>query len=192
MTIPTSPAEEVHMIPIGEIVEAKANSRVHTEDQIAVIAASMQQFGWTIPCLIDEDGVLIAGHARLRAAKTLGIEEVPCMIAAGWTDAQKEAYLIADNSLAENSSWDDKILQAQIKRLASVDFDLGVLGMDLSDLDLGDAFDPNLAPKAGQNLVDDDAVAGAKGKLEQVGSTPAKKTYEVVCPSCGEAFEVEL
>ena len=115
------------MRPLSELTPAKQNSRLHSDTQIKQVAASLEQFGWTMPVLVDEDGVLIAGHARVRAAMLLGWENAPCKVAENWTEEQKVAYQIADNKLAENSTWDDDTLREQIAMLQSSDFELDVL-----------------------------------------------------------------
>ena len=88
------------------------NARTHTDAQVAAIAASIKEWGWTTPALVGEDGGLIAGHARVLAARQLGIAEIPVMVAAGWTQAQKRAYVLADNQLAiTGSGWDPELLR---------------------------------------------------------------------------------
>lgn len=127
--------EAIEYRPVGALKEAERNSRKHTPEQVEQIAASMKQFGWTMPVLIDEGGVLIAGHARLSAAKLLGYDKAPCLVATGWSEAKKTAYQIADNKLSENSTWDDDILQAQIRDLNDADFSLDVLGFPSFQID---------------------------------------------------------
>jgi len=121
--------------PLEALTPAKHNSRLHSDDQIKQIAASLEQFGWTMPVLVDEEGVLIAGHARVRAATLLGWAEAPCKVATGWSEEQKIAYQIADNKLAENSTWDDDILREQIAMLQAGDFELDVLAFPDFQLD---------------------------------------------------------
>lgn len=99
------PADKVERWPLNRIVADARNPRTHSDTQIAQIAASMRQWGWTIPALVDESGQLIAGHGRVLAARQLGFDEAPVMVARGWTDAQKHAYLIADNKLALNACY---------------------------------------------------------------------------------------
>lgn len=191
--MPNWPASKIVIKPISDLKEAAQNSRVHSDEQIAEIAKSINKFGWTIPCLIDEEGTLIAGHARVRAALTQGISVVPCMIAQGWSAAEKEAYQIADNRLAEKSTWDDKVLTAQIRRLSAADFDLGVLGLDLEKFDLGDAFNPENAPQIDTGTVTQDQVDKKKAQMGGAFSEAKdKETYEIVCPHCGGEFDVEL
>lgn len=188
------PAAQVTMKPITELKEAAANSRLHSDAQIDQIAASIERFGWTIPVLVDEKGVLIAGHARVRAGLKLGIEQVPVMVADGWDDATKEAYQITDNRLAETSTWDDDVLTAQIKRLSAANFDLDVLGFDWKELNLGEAFNPNLAPTTGKTAVDANDINKTQQHLDGQFTKPgaAQQSYEVTCPHCGEDFEVVL
>ena len=91
------------------------NARTHTDAQVAAIAASIREWGWTSPALVGEDGGLIAGHARILAARQLGIAEVPVMVAAGWSEAQKRAYVLADNQLAiTGSGWDPELLRLEL------------------------------------------------------------------------------
>jgi len=96
----------------------------------------MREWGWTNPILIDEDGGIIAGHGRVLAARKLGLEEAPVMIAQGWTEAQKRAYVIADNKLALNSGWDDELLAAEIHELNGLDFNIELMGFSGQELDL--------------------------------------------------------
>lgn len=178
--------------PIANLKAAAQNSRTHTDEQIAQIAASIERFGWTIPVVIDENDVIIAGHARVRAAKTLKMKEAPCIVAEGWSDTKKEAYQIADNRLAEMSDWDMGILGDQIKRLNAEQFDLGFLDMSGFDLEL---FKPTLAPKINTDAVTAGQVEGAQegqdGKFDTVNQKP-KQAYDVVCPHCGEEYEITL
>jgi DNA modification methylase len=110
------------------------NSRLHSPEQIAQIAASITRFGFTMPILVDEAGEIIAGHGRVLAAKQLGRREVPVIVAAGWDEARKRAYVIADNKLAENATWDKHLLGAELADLQLAGFDLGALGFAASDV----------------------------------------------------------
>lgn len=189
------PASSVELVALDTLKAAAANSRIHSDEQIAQIAASIKKFGWTIPVLVDEDGVLIAGHARVLAAEGLEIERVPVMVAKGWTDAQKEAYQITDNRLAETATWDNDILTAQIKRLASMEFDLDVLGFNLDDFDLDLGLDPNLAPTIDPTLVTAEGVQKAKQAQDEKFAGAANRVavpHDVTCPFCGKDFEVDL
>jgi hypothetical protein len=183
--------DQIEKRPTTSLKAAAQNSRVHTEAQIDQIATSMEKFGWTIPVLLDENGTIIAGHARVRAAIKLKITEVPCLVASGWSEAKKEAYQITDNRLSELSEWDNDILGDQIKRLNAEQFDLGFLDMSGFNVDL---FKPMLDPKTntatitGQQVTD--AQAGQNTRFKDGNNT--KQTYEVACPHCGGLFDVSI
>ena len=100
------PADKVERRSVESLVFYARNSRTHSAQQVAQIAASIKEWGWTMPVLIEPDGGIIAGHGRIMAAQKLGIDEVPCMVAEGWSEGQKRAYIIADNKLALNAGWD--------------------------------------------------------------------------------------
>ena len=122
------PATRVELRTLESLKPYANNPRKHTADQIAKLAGAIEEWGFTVPLLIDEDGVLIAGHARLAAAQKLELERVPTMTAAGWTDAQKRAYVIADNQLALVSSWDEELLGKEFEALSGAAFDMDLLG----------------------------------------------------------------
>jgi DNA modification methylase len=118
----------------GDLVPFTNNSRTHSEGQVAQIARSIREFGWTNPLLIDEKGGVIAGHGRLLAAQQLGIAKVPCILLDGLTAAQKRALVIADNKLALNAGWDAELLASELKGLGDDGFDLGLLGFAEDEL----------------------------------------------------------
>ncbi|CAH6850543.1 ParB/RepB/Spo0J family partition protein [Vibrio crassostreae] len=120
---------------VRELSEYENNSRFHSDEQIEEIVNSIKTFGFTAPILIDENGEIIAGHARLRAATILEYSQVPCIVLSGLTESQKKAYVIADNQLALNSDWDIDALRAEIDHLKSTDFDISVLGFSDEYLD---------------------------------------------------------
>ena len=105
---------KVDYLPISALIPFARNSRTHSDAQVAQIAASIREFGFTNPILIDGDKGIIAGHGRLQAARKLGLAEVPCIMLEGLTDAQKRAYVIADNKLALNAGWDIELLSSEI------------------------------------------------------------------------------
>ena len=116
-----------------ELVPYANNARTHTDEQVAQICASIREYGWTNPVLIDEDGTIIAGHGRVRAAKRLGMEDA-CIVLEGLTKAQKKAYAIADNKMALNAGWDDEKLALELEGLKELDFDLSLTGFDEDEL----------------------------------------------------------
>tara|TARA_R110000823_G_scaffold164574_4_gene296889 strand:- start:519 stop:1061 length:543 start_codon:yes stop_codon:yes gene_type:complete len=115
-----------------EIIPYINNSRTHSETQIQQVAASIKEFGFTNPILIDQDNGIIAGHGRLQAAQLLGLNEVPTIKLEGLTESQKKAYVIADNKLALNAGWDFELLKIEIEEMS--DFDLSLLGFDDQEL----------------------------------------------------------
>jgi ParB-like nuclease domain len=124
------PADHVERRPIESLIEYAQNARTHSDEQINQLAASMDEWGWTIPVLIDENGEIIAGHGRLMAGKRLGYDEAPVIIATGWSDEQKRAYRIADNKLTLNGDWDASLLYTEITALGNDSFDISLLGFD--------------------------------------------------------------
>ena len=127
--------------PIDRLIPYARNSRTHSEEQIAQVAASIKEFGFTNPVLIDSDGGIIAGHGRVMAARKLGLADVPCIRLSHLTESQRRAYVIADNKLALNSGWDEKMLSAELASLKEMDFDLNLLGFGV---DLIDVMNPDL------------------------------------------------
>ena len=120
---------------ISALTAYENNSRTHPEAQIAQIAASIKEFGFTNPVLIDKTDGVIAGHGRLLAAKALGHTEVPCIVLAGLSDVQKRAYVIADNKLALNGGWDDKLLAIEFSELSDACFDTLLTGFTQDEID---------------------------------------------------------
>ena len=120
---------------VSELIPYVNNSRTHSDEQVAQIAASIKEFGWTNPILIDGDNGIIAGHGRLLAARKLGHTEVPTIELKDLTETQKKAYIIADNKLALNAGWDNEILTIELESLLADGFNLEILGFDPSELD---------------------------------------------------------
>ena len=130
MNLPT----QIELRSIRALLPYARNSRTHSEEQIAQVAASIREFGWTNPILVDGEGGIIAGHARLLAARKLGLEEVPVIVLAHLTPAQKRALVIADNKLALNAGWDEEMLRTELVSLQSEGFDLEVVGFSDEEL----------------------------------------------------------
>lgn len=129
-----------------ELIPYARNARTHSDDQVAQISASIKEFGWTNPVLTDGDNGIIAGHGRLLAARKLGMDSVPTIELAHLSDAQKRAYVIADNKLALNAGWDNELLAIELGELDELGFDLSLTGFD--DLEL-EAFVPSELPGEG-------------------------------------------
>ena len=124
---------------VSELIPYVKNSRTHSDEQVAQIAASIKEFGWTNPILIDGDNGIIAGHGRLMAARKLGYKAVPTIELKDLSEAQKRAYIIADNKLALKAGWDDEFLKLEINQLNELNFDLTLLGFD--EIELAKLFD---------------------------------------------------
>jgi len=122
------PADQVQRRAVAELVPDARNARTHSEEQVAQLAGSIREWGWTIPVLVDEDDRLIAGHGRVLAALKLGLETIPVMVARGWSDAQKRAYILADNKLALNAGWDEDLLAVELAGLEAEGFNLDLIG----------------------------------------------------------------
>ena len=142
----------VKNVNVDDLIPYARNSRTHSPEQVIQIVSSIKEWGFTTPVLIDADNQIIAGHGRTMAAKKLGMETVPCLVANGWTEAQKKAYVIADNKLALNAGWDDEMLAVEFEELEELGFDLQLTGFDLDEV-------AGLSPlEEIEGLTDEDAV----------------------------------
>lgn len=124
---------EIHFAPVRTLVRYDRNARTHSDTQIGQIAAAIERFGFTSPLLIDEHDVIVAGHGRLAAAERLGMDEVPCIRVTGLSDAERAALVLADNRIALNAGWDEKVLALELASLQE-SIDAGDLDMDLGDI----------------------------------------------------------
>ncbi len=133
---------QLETIAIDRLIPYARNSRTHSEEQVAQVAASIREFGFTNPVLIDGEGGIIAGHGRVMAARKLGMADVPCIRLDHLTDAQKRAYIIADNKLALNAGWDEEILALELLDLREENFSLPLSGFTSEELEqIFSAFD---------------------------------------------------
>lgn len=160
----------IELLNIEALIPYARNSRTHSDEQVAQIAASIREFGFTNPVLVDKDNSIIAGHGRVMAARKLKLKEVPCIRLGHLTDTQKRAYIIADNKLALNAGWDAEALQVELINLNDEQFKMELLGFDPNEL--------NLAMGLGADFLPGDE--DDQGKLDE------KKP--VTCPSCGHEF----
>jgi len=160
----------IETIAVDLLIPYARNSRTHSDEQVAQIAASIREFGFTNPVLIDGQDGIIAGHGRVLGARKLGMSDVPCIRLAHLSEAQKRAYVIADNKLALNAGWDDELLALELGELNASDFDLALIGFDAGELaikmGLGADFEP--------------------GSEEDQGKLDEKSPIE--CPACGHEF----
>ena len=159
----SSDALAVEYRTVGSLKPDPRNARTHPKRQLEQIKASIKEFGFTNPVLIDEQGVIIAGHGRLRAAKEAGLEEVPTIVLAGLTDGQKRVLRLADNKIALGASWDLDLLKLEFGDLADMNFDLGLTGFSVGEIDIA---------LLGANDPDDD-------HLPEIKSTPRTRPDDI-------------
>src|SRR5574343_231463 len=126
---------QIETLAVDRLIPYARNSRTHSDGQVAQIAASIKEFGFTNPVLVDAAGAIIAGHGRVLAARKLGLSEVPCIRLGHLTEAQKRAYVIADNRLALNAGWDEEMLALEMRDLMDEGYDVGLTGFDLKEID---------------------------------------------------------
>ena len=143
---------KIEQVKLDALIPYARNSRTHSDAQVAQIAASIKEFGFTNPVLIDETGSIIAGHGRVLASRKLALADVPCIRLSHLTAAQKRAYIIADNKLALNAGWDDEMLRLELSDLKELDFDLDLTGFSTEEID------QLLTPEQVEGLTDEDAV----------------------------------
>ncbi len=126
---------EMQLVSVDKLIPYINNARTHNKEQITKLRSSLREFGFINPVIIDQKYNVIAGHGRIMAAKEEGIKEVPCVFVDYLTEAQKKAYILADNRLAEDAGWDENLLRIELESLQSEDFDLELTGFDLDDID---------------------------------------------------------
>jgi DNA modification methylase len=151
----------VELWPIDRLIPYARNSRTHSDEQVAQVAASIVEFGWTNPILVGADGVIIAGHARLLAARKLGMAEVPVIVLDYLTESQRRAFVLADNKLALNAGWDEEMLRVELESLKEDDFNLDVVGFSAEELEVILAG----PEETSEGLTDEDAVPDEQEKV---------------------------
>ena len=127
--------EELKLIDIDELIPYANNARTHDKEQINKLRSSLREFGFVNPVLVDKDKNIIAGHGRVMAAREEGIKKVPCVLVEHLTDAQKKAYILADNRLALDAGWDEEILALELESLKEMDFNIDFTGFDAAEID---------------------------------------------------------
>lgn len=177
---------QIEQIGIATLIPFAKNSRTHSDAQVAQIAASIREFGFTNPVLIDEANGIIAGHGRVMAARKLKLTEVPCIRLAHLSDAQKRAYVIADNKLALNAGWDEAMLKLELADLKALDFDLDLTGFNTDEIDA------LLAEKGTDGLTDpDDTPEPPVEPVTRLGDVWVCGQHRVMCGSSLEMTAME-
>ena len=170
------PADQVERWPIERLRPYANNPRLHSEADLSKIAASIVKWGWTMPVLVDEHGVPVAGHARVAAAIILKLKSIPVIVTRGWNEEEKRAYRLADNQLAARASWDPDLLRDELKALEFADFDLSVIGFEPDELEA------ILAGLGTSGLTDPDSVPEVCGQpVSRLGDIWLLGTHRVGC-----------
>ena len=171
---------------IADLIPYARNARTHSDEQVAQIAASIKEFGWTNPILVDGENGIIAGHGRLAAARKLGNTEVPVIELTGLSEAQKRAYILADNKLALNAGWDTDMLIEELKELKEMDFDLELTGF--SDKEISDFLVEEM-----EGLTDEDAVPDVPEEPKtKLGDIYQLGNHRLMCGDSTSIDAVEL
>lgn len=169
---------EMQLVPLSKLVPYINNARTHSPEQVTKLRSSLREFGFVNPVIIDRDYGIIAGHGRVMAAKEEGIEEVPCVFVDYLTEAQKKAYIIADNRFAQDAGWDEELLRIEIEALQGMDFDVGLTGFN--DDEIADLFDAN-----GKSEAEDDdfdlSAALEKASFVQRGDIWTVGRHRLMC-----------
>jgi len=179
---------EIETWPIEKLRPYARNAKMHGDDQVAKIAASMAKFGWTVPCMVADDGELIAGHGRVLAATMLGLTEVPVIRLGHLGEAERRAYRIADNKLTEMGDWDDAVLRDEIAGLLAEDFDLSLLGITDEDLDAL-LQDPDVGDGAIEG--EDDIPETPEDAVSRPGDLWVLENHRLLCGDSTVATDVE-
>lgn len=179
------PADRVERRSVASLVPYARNARTHSDEQVAQIAASIREWGWTTPVLVDEGGSIIAGHGRVMAARKLGLADVPVMVAAGWSEAQRRAYVLADNKLALNAGWDTDLLKVELGELQAGGFELGLTGFSGDEL-------AALLAEASPGLTDPDETPEPPAEpVAVLGDVWVLGRHRIVCGDCTDPLVVD-
>ena len=178
---------EMQLVPLYKLVPYINNARTHSPEQVTKLRSSLREFGFVNPVIIDRDYGIIAGHGRVMAAREEGIEEVPCVFVDYLTEAQKKAYIIADNRFAQDAGWDEELLRIEIEALQGMDFDVGLTGFN--DDEIADLFDAN-----GKSEAEDDdfdlSAALEKASFVQRGDIWTVGRHRLMCGDATSAEDV--
>jgi ParB-like chromosome segregation protein Spo0J len=163
---------EYKQASVESLIPYARNARTHSDDQVSKIASSIKEFGFLNPVIVDGENGIIAGHGRVMAAKLLGMDQVPVLQADHLTDAQKRAYVLADNRLALDAGWDDELLRVEFAELEDVGFDLDLTG-----------FTPDEIAAYSGEINFEPGTEDDQGKLDEL------EPKWIACPHCGKEFD---
>ena len=178
--------EQIEQWPLARLKPYERNPRLHSDDQVAKVAASIASYGWTVPLLVTEDGEVIAGHGRLLAARHLGLTEVPVIRLSHLSPEQVRAYRVADNQLVLAGAWDEELLAAELHALNAAGFDLDLTGFDQEELDR------LLAPlDEGDGLAGEDVIPEPPlNPVSRLGDLWLLGDHRLLCGDCTKADDV--
>ena len=184
-------AKKIEIWSVDRLIPYIANARTHSEEQIAKVAASILEFGFTNPILVDGNDGIIAGHCRLTAARKINLDNVPVVVLDHLSDAQRRAYILADNKLALDSGWDEDLLSAELERLQEDEFDLDVIGF--SDEELSDLLEDYAEGSAStEGLTDPDEIPEEPViPITKPGDVWLMGDVHYICEDCGTQFPPE-
>ena len=188
MTLAFAP-ERIESWPLARLQPYAKNAKLHGDEQVAKIAASIAEFGWTVPCLVGEDGELIAGHGRVLAATQLGLAAAPVIVLGHLTEAQRRAYRLADNKLTELGTWDEALLSAELQDLLAEDFDLSLIGFE--DGELQALLTGEGEPEAGSSETEDDVPELPEDPVSRPGDLWVLGKHRLLCGDSTVATDVE-
>ena len=186
MNLPT----QIELRSIRALLPHARNSRTHSDAQVAQVAGSIREFGWTNPILVDGEGVIIAGHARLLAARKLGMEEVPVIVLAHLTPVQKRALVIADNKLALNAGWDEETLRVEIESLQEDGFDLDVVGFSEEEIRVLLAHNAGDPEAEAESPGEDKTPEAPVDPVSRTGDIWAIGPHRIICGDCRDSGTV--
>lgn len=181
---------QIEQVDVSILIPYARNSRTHSDEQVAQIAASIKEFGFTNPVLIDDENVIIAGHGRVLAAQRMGLDQVPAIRIGYMTEAQKRAYIIADNKLAMNAGWDEELLALELGELSDLGFNVQLTGFSAEEIDGLFLDDDNLEEEGLTD--DDDAPEVREDHTSKKGDVWVLGSHRVMCGDSTVMDDVEM
>jgi hypothetical protein len=182
--------ETIKQRPTAELLPATANARTHSEEQVDQLVKSIRRFGWTNPVLVGADGVIIAGHARVLAARRLKLDRVPVIVLGHLSEAERRALVIADNQLALNAGWNDEILRAELQDIEASGFDMDLLGF--SDDELCDLMaEPPVEEDPANTETTDETPEAPSDPVTRQGDIWVISPHRLICGDCRDLAVVK-
>ncbi len=190
LPLPPLADREVELVPLAELRPSRHNARKHSRRQVELLKASIRELGWTVPILIDEAGMVLAGHARLEAGKGLGLERVPCIRLGHLSEPQKRALMLADNQIAAKATWDLDMVAIELKDLISLDVDVSSMGFEIAEADVIIAKYDQADPKSTVDKDDECPAVGAGQPVCRRGDVWRMGNHRLVCGDARSSEDV--